>query len=110
MTRPDRAGIAIPGECGELRSMGVADDSFERPARHVRELSDGSNADRGKSRARDRAHSPHQFDRQIVQEIELGCGIDNDEAAAFLGRHTGIERDPAVDADYLREWYPPQMA
>src|SRR5436853_3671827 len=27
----------------------------------------------------DRAHAPHQIDRQVVKELELGCGIDDDQ-------------------------------
>src|SRR5206468_2319016 len=30
-----------------------------------------------------RAHSPHQLDRQIVKEIQLGLGIDNHQPVRF---------------------------
>jgi hypothetical protein len=35
------------------------------------------NTDLGEARAGDRAHSLHQLDGKVVQEIQLGFGIDN---------------------------------
>ena len=39
--------------------------------------------DLGQPRLGDRAHSPHQLDRQVVKEIELGVGIDNHQPVGF---------------------------
>src|SRR6516162_3124087 len=40
-------------------------------------------ANLGQSRASNRAHSPHQLDRKIVKEIQLGLGIDNNQPVRF---------------------------
>ena len=44
---------------------------------HLRQLPNGVNTDLGELRAGDRAHSPHQLDGKVVEEIQLSFGIDN---------------------------------
>src|SRR5947199_10701616 len=40
-------------------------------------------ANRGQPPASHRPHSPHQLDRQVVKEIQLGLGIDNHQPVRF---------------------------
>src|SRR5438552_7874544 len=40
-------------------------------------------ANLGQPRASHRPHSPHQLDRQVVKEIQLGLGIDNHQPVRF---------------------------
>ena len=49
----------------------------QRPRRALRQLADGGDAALGESRPGRRTDAPHQLDRQIVQEGELGPGIDD---------------------------------
>ena len=69
--------IAIPCERRQLLSGRAADYSLKRPSWHFRQLPNGVNTDLGESRAGDRAHSPHQLDGKVVEEIQLSFGIDN---------------------------------
>ena len=55
------------------------------------ELPDGMHVDLGQPRPGDRAHSPHQLDRQVVKEVELGAWIDNHEPVG-LGHLRGYFR------------------
>ena len=73
----DLAWVAIPCERRQFRSGRAADYSLKRPSWHLRQLTNGVNTDFGESRAGDRAYSPHQLDRQVMEEIQLGLGIDN---------------------------------
>ena len=77
--RADFARIAVPGERAELLAGGMAEQALERAARHVRQLSDGEDALLGELRPGDGTDAPHQADRQIVEELELGRGIDHDQ-------------------------------
>src|SRR6516164_3717647 len=40
-------------------------------------------ANLGQPRPSNRAHSPHQLDRQVVKEIQLALGIDNHQPVRF---------------------------
>ena len=40
-------------------------------------------ANLGQPRPRNRTHSPHQLDRQVVKEIQLGLRIDNHQPVRF---------------------------
>src|SRR6516165_3815999 len=40
-------------------------------------------ANLGQPRPSHRPHSPHQLDREVVKEIQLGRGIDNDQPVWF---------------------------
>ena len=77
--RLDFPRIAIPRQRRELLSRRGTEQSLERPSRHLRQLSDGQHADLGQPRPGDRAHAPHQLDGQIVQELQFGVGIDDDQ-------------------------------
>src|SRR5262244_4567544 len=81
--RPDFPWIAIPCKRRQLLAGRAADYSLKRPSRHLRQLPNGVNTDLGESSAGDRAHSPHQLDRQFVKEIQLGLGIDNHQPVRF---------------------------
>ena len=83
MMRLDFPSIAIPCERRQLLSGRAADYSLKRPSRHFRQLPNGVNADLGESRAGNRAHSPHQLDRQIMEEIQFGLGIDDYQPIRF---------------------------
>jgi hypothetical protein len=75
--RFDFSRIAIPCQCCKLLSGRAANHSPERPSRHVCELADGDDALLGEPRLGGRTYSPHKLDREIVKEIQLGLGIDN---------------------------------
>ena len=69
--------IAIPCESRQLLPGRATDYSLKRRSGHLRQLPNGVNTDLGEARAGDRAHSPHQLDGKVVQEIQLGFGIDD---------------------------------
>jgi hypothetical protein len=46
-------------------------------------MADGMDALLCQPRLGGRTYSPHQFDRKIVKEIQLGLGIDNYQAVRF---------------------------
>ena len=77
MMRPDLPWIAIPCERRQLLSDRAAYYSLKRPSWHLGQLPNGVNTDLGESRAGNRAHSPHQLDRQVMEEIQFGLGIDD---------------------------------
>ena len=74
---PDFPRIAIPRERREFLSRCGTKQLRERLSRCSRQLSDGTYTDVGQPRLTDRAHAPHQFDRQIVKEVQFGAGIDH---------------------------------
>jgi hypothetical protein len=41
------------------------------------QLPNSKHPDLSQTRPGDRAHSPHQLDRQVVKEFQFGVGIDN---------------------------------
>jgi hypothetical protein len=69
--------VTIPCERRQLLSRPAADYSLKRPSWHFRQLPNGVNTDLGESRMGNRAHSPHQLDRQVMEEIQFGLGIDD---------------------------------
>src|SRR5215469_9717469 len=73
----DLPWVAIPCERRQLLSGRAADYSLKRPSWHFRQLPNGVNTDLDESRAANRAHSPHQLDRQVMEEIQFGLGIDD---------------------------------
>jgi hypothetical protein len=85
---PDFPWITIPRERRELLSRCGTKQLRERPSRCSRQLSDGTHTDVGQPRLNDRAHAPHQFDGQIVKEVQFGAGIDNHQPVG-LGRLRG---------------------
>src|SRR6185295_16721529 len=76
----DRACIAIPREICQLGSQRSTNQSPQSLIRQGRQLTDLAHANRGKSRLGNGADAPHQFDRKVVKEGELGGGVDNDQA------------------------------
>src|SRR5215831_9675386 len=50
-----------------------------------------------------RAHSPHQLDRQVVKEIQLGLGIDNHQPIRF-GHLRGNFREMLGACHADRDW------
>src|SRR5260370_20574958 len=60
-------------------------------------------ANLGQPRASDRAHSPHQVDRQIVKEIQLRLGIDNHQPVRF-GHLRGNFREVLGACHPDRDW------
>src|SRR5262245_14630213 len=50
-----------------------------------------------------RAHSPHQLDRQVVKEIQLGLGIDNHQPIRF-GHLRGNFREVLGVCHADRDW------
>ena len=70
--RPDFPRIAIPGERGQLLRSRPAEQPFQRARRGRSQLPDREHADLGQARLGGRPDAPHQLDRQIVQELELG--------------------------------------
>ena len=60
-------------------------------------------ADLGQPRLGDRAHAPHQLDRQVVKEIELGVGIDNHQPVG-LGHLRGNFRQVLGARHADRDW------
>ena len=83
MTRPDLPWITIPGERCELLSGRATDYSLKRPPWHLRQLPDGMDTNLGQPCPGNWTHSPHQSDRQVVKEIQLGLGIDNHQPVRF---------------------------
>src|SRR5262249_38530113 len=57
----------------------------------------------GQPRASHRAHSPHQLDRQVVEEIQLGLGIDNHQPVRF-GHLRGNFREVLGACHADRDW------
>ena len=55
----------------------MADQPLKRAAVRARQLPDGLDADLGEPGLGRRADAPHQRHRQIVQEVELGAGLDH---------------------------------
>src|SRR5215831_14879545 len=60
-------------------------------------------ANLGQPRASHRPHSPHQLDRQIVKEIQLRLGIDNNQPVRF-GHLRGNFREMLGACDADRDW------
>src|SRR5262249_40151368 len=50
-----------------------------------------------------RAHSPHQLDRQVVKKIKLGLGIDNNQPG-WLGHLRGNFREVLGACHADRDW------
>ena len=77
--RHDLPWIPIAGQRRQLAAHRPTQQPLQRPPRGLRHLADGEHAHIGKPRPRDRAHAPHQLDRQIAKEIRLGPGRDDDQ-------------------------------
>ena len=60
-------------------------------------------ANLGQPRASHRPHSPHQLDRQVVKEIQLGLGIDNHQPVRF-GHLRGNFREVLGACHADRDW------
>src|SRR5579872_992829 len=61
------------------------------------------NADFGQPHSRNRTHSPHQLDRPIVKEVQLGLGIDNHQPVRF-GHLRGNFGKVLSTCDANRDW------
>src|SRR5689334_19420781 len=81
--RLDLARIAIPGERRQLRSNRAADHTLQRPSRHLRQLADGVDAALVEPRLGGWTYSPHQLDREIMQEGKLALRVDDHKAVGF---------------------------
>src|SRR6516165_8936030 len=103
MMRFDLSWIAIPRERRQLLSDRAAAYSLKRPSWHLRQLPNGVNTDLGQPRPGNRAHSPHQLDRQVVKEIQLGLGIDNHQPVGF-GHLRGNFREMLGACHADRDW------
>ena len=60
-------------------------------------------ANLGQPRASNQAHSPHQLDRQVVKEIQLGLGIDDHQPVRF-GHLRGNFREVLGACHADRDW------
>jgi hypothetical protein len=103
MVHPDLPRITIPRERCELLSGCAADYSLKRPSRQLRQLPNGVDTDLRESCGGDQPHSPHQLDREIVKEIQLGLGIDNDQPVR-LGHLRGNFREVLGARHADRNW------
>src|SRR3982075_1544636 len=107
--RLDFPWIAIPRQRRQLLSCRATEQPLERPSRHLRQLPNGMDADLGQPRPGNRAHSPHQLDRQVVKEVQLGVGIDNHQPVGF-GHLRGDFRQVLgarhADGDWKTNLYP----
>ena len=103
MTRPDLPWITIPGERCELLSGRATDYSLKRPPWHLRQLPDGMDTNLGQPCPGNWTHSPHQSDRQVVKEIQLGVGIDNHQPVR-LGHLRGNFREVLGACHADRDW------
>ena len=98
--RPDFPGIAIPRQRTKLVAQGAPEQPLQSPSRDLRQLPDLEHAHLRKSGLGDRAHAPHQFDRQVVQEFELFFRGDHDEPVRFGDLRSDLgEVFRACDAD-----------
>jgi hypothetical protein len=77
MTRPDLPWITVPCERRQILSGRATDYSLKRPPWQFRQLPDGMDANLGQPRPGNWTHSPHQLDRQVMEEIQFGVGIDD---------------------------------
>ena len=102
--RLDLARIAIPRQRRQLVAERMPEQPLQRLRRRLRQLPDGEHTVLGQPFPGDRANAPHQLDRQVVQERELGRGIDDDQAVG-LGHLRGDLRQMlrARDADRDRQ-------
>jgi len=90
--RLDFPWVAVPRQRRQLLPRRRAEQRLQRSSRGPRQLPNGEHADLGQPRLGDRAHSPHQLDRQVVKEIELALGID-DHQPVGLGHLRGDLRE-----------------
>lgn len=73
----DCARIAVPRQRRELLAGRRPEQPFERVTGRAGQLADRGDAAFGELRACDRPDPPHQADRQVVQESQLGRGVDD---------------------------------
>src|SRR5688572_5654254 len=79
-TRLDLARIAVPRECRQLPSRRAPKQFLHGFRRALSQLTDSGDADLGEPRLSGRAHTPHQCDGQLVEELEFRLRIDNDQS------------------------------
>src|SRR5262245_26202228 len=103
MMRPDLPRITIPRERTELLPERTTDYSLKRPSRHLRQLPNGVNAELGQTCPRNRAHSPHQLDGQVVEEVQFGLGIDKYQSVR-LGHLRGNFCEVLGASNTDRDW------
>src|SRR5262249_58264202 len=95
--------VAVPSQRCKLLSNRTTDHPFERPSRQLCQLADGMDIHLGQARLGGRTHSPHQLDRQIVKEIQLGFGVDDYQAVGF-GDLRGNLREMLGTGHADRDW------
>src|SRR5215469_9813504 len=81
--RLDFPWVAVPRQRRQLVPYRMAKQRLQRPSPNLRQLPNRADADLGQPRLGDRAHSPHQLDREVVKEIELSLGIDDHQPVGF---------------------------
>src|ERR687888_2551691 len=78
--RLDVPRVAVPGECGQLCSHRVSEQSLYGFGRALSQLTNGGDADLREPRLGGGAHAPHQCHGQRVKELEFGLWIDDDQS------------------------------
>src|SRR4051794_17825776 len=99
----DVSWIAIPRQRRELPSGRAAEHPLKRPSRQLCQLPNGMDVDLRQARLGGRSHSPHQLDWQVVQEAELGGGIDTYQPVGF-GHLRGNFRQVLGTGHADRDW------
>ena len=94
----------------DVTAARTTEDPNEHRFRELRDLPHGRERMVAKLRRRDRPDAPQRFDREPVQELQLGVGRDDQQAVGLgdAARHLGEELgpgDPDRDrkADLLQE-------
>src|SRR5215813_15326618 len=83
MMRLDFPWVTVPRQRRQLFPRRMTEEQLQRPSPGLRQLPNLEHANLGQPCLGDRAHSPHQLDRQVVKEVELGLGIDDHQPVGF---------------------------
>src|SRR5215471_7051746 len=95
--------VVVPRQRRQLVPYRVAEQRLQRPPPKLRQLPNRADTDLGQPHLGDRAHSPHQLDREVVKEIELSLGIDDHQPVGF-GHLRGDFRDVLSARHSDRDW------
>src|SRR5215471_7994928 len=95
--------VVVPRQRRQLVPYRVAEQRLQRPPPKLRQLPNRADTDLGQPRLGDRAHSPHQLDREVVKEIELSLGIDDHQPVGF-GHLRGDFREVLSARHSDRDW------
>ena len=71
--------VPIPGQRPKLAADRPAEQSLQRLARCLGQLPDGQNPDLGQPGPGHRTDSPHELHREVVQKVELGVWLNDDQ-------------------------------